>query len=158
MLGFWCPALHRSSSRLVKALKFQKWPCQGHVWHSSTSRLASPLTHIGTCLDMSGQFSNRSKHIWNMPWTCLSDHAWTCLENKEIRSILEYGAIVFHHGLTLSLSNLIESVQRNFVKMLSNYVGQDFSWMEGSIFFCIEPMSLRRVTLCETFIKKTLKS
>ena len=78
--------------------------------------------------------------------------------NKEIRSILEYGAIVFHHGLTLSLSNLIESVQKNFVKMLSNCIGQDFSWMEGLIFFCIEPLSLRRVTLCETFIRKTLKS
>ena len=120
MLGFWCPALHRSSSRLVKALKFQKWPCQGHVWHSSTSSLAIPLTHIGTCLDMSGEFSNRSEHVWNMPWTCLSDHAWTCLENKEIRSILEYGAIVFHHGLTLSLSNLIECSEKfcqNVVKL-----------------------------------------
>ena len=42
--------------------------------------------------------------------------------------------------------------------MLSNYIGQDFSWMEGLIFFCIEPLSLRRVTFCETFIRKTLKS
>ena len=61
MLGFWCHALHRSTSRLVKTLKFQKLPCQGHVRHSSTSRLASPLTHIGTCLDSSQTHLNMSE-------------------------------------------------------------------------------------------------
>ena len=78
--------------------------------------------------------------------------------NKEICSILEYGAILFHHGLTLSLSYQIESVQRHCLALLSKYIGQIFSYSEAKIYFSVEPLTLRRQTLCEKFIKKTLKN
>ena len=78
--------------------------------------------------------------------------------NKEIRSILEYGAIVFHHGLTQSLSQKIENVQRHFLSLLSSHIQQKFSYSEAKIFFFVEPLSLRRETLCQRFIKTTLKN
>ena len=78
--------------------------------------------------------------------------------NKEIRSILEYGAIIFHHSLTQSLSDQIENVQRHFLRMLSRHIGHKFSYSEAKIYFVVEPLILRRETLCECFIKKTLKN
>ena len=78
--------------------------------------------------------------------------------NKEIRSVLEYGAVLYHHGLTKSLSDQIEAIQRHFLKLLSGHIRQKFSFMEASIYFHVEPLILRRHTLCVQFIKKTLKS
>ena len=42
--------------------------------------------------------------------------------------------------------------------MLSSYVGEKFSYGEATIFFCQEPLNLRKQTLVETFIKRTVKS
>ena len=78
--------------------------------------------------------------------------------NKEIRSVLEYGAILFHHNLTQSLSEQVEGVQRHFLSLLSGYIGHKFSYSEAKIYFHVEPLLLRRQTLCETFIRKTLKN
>ena len=41
---------------------------------------------------------------------------------KEIRSVLEYGAVIFHSGLTNKLSGDIENVQTLVLKLLSNYL------------------------------------
>ena len=41
---------------------------------------------------------------------------------KNVRSVLEYGAIVFHSGLSNKLSNKIESVQKLVLNFISNYI------------------------------------
>ena len=76
---------------------------------------------------------------------------------KEIRSILEYGSVLFHSGLTQELSNRLEDIQKVFLRLLSKYIGVKFSYMESCIYFCIEPLSLRHQTLSETFLKKVVK-
>ena len=78
--------------------------------------------------------------------------------NKEIRSVLEYGNVLYHHGLTKSLSDQIKAIQRHFLKLLSGHIGQKFTYMEASIYFHVEPLISRRHTLCLQFIKKPLKS
>ena len=77
---------------------------------------------------------------------------------NEIRSVLEYMCLVFHHGLTQELSNNIEAVQRLVLKLLSRYLGLRLSYNEACILFMIEPLFSRRLVQCQTFIKRTLKS
>ena len=77
---------------------------------------------------------------------------------KEIRSVLEYGAVVFHSGLTNRLSCDIENVQKLVLHLLSNYLGLQFSYSEACIYFMAEPLSLRRISLCENFIRRNRKS
>ena len=76
---------------------------------------------------------------------------------KEIRPILEYGAVLFHFALTVELSDMIEEIQKIFLRLLSNYIGVKFSYMEACIFYFTEPLILRRQTLCENFVKKLMK-
>ena len=77
---------------------------------------------------------------------------------KEVRSILEYGAVLFHHALTRDLSEKIEAIQRLVLRLLSSSLNLNLSYMESSILWCVEPLSLRRDRLCVTFLKRTLKN
>ena len=54
---------------------------------------------------------------------------------KEI-SILKYGAVIFHNGLTKKQSDTIEAVQRKVLLlfMLSSYINVKFSNSEETIF------------------------
>ena len=76
---------------------------------------------------------------------------------KEIRSVLEYGSVVFNGSLT-KLSNEIESVQRLVLKLLSNHLNLQFSYEEACTFYCTEPLSLRRIEQSENFIRRNLHS
>ena len=76
---------------------------------------------------------------------------------KEIRSVLEYGAVLFHFGLTIELSNTIEDTQKIFLRLLSKYVGLKLSYMESCIYFQVEPLVSRRETICRSFIRKYLR-
>ena len=78
--------------------------------------------------------------------------------NKEIHSILEYGAILYHHGLPQTLSDRVESIQCHFFKFQSSHIGQELSYSKVSIYFFEEPLSLRMHDLCLKFIKKSFKS
>ena len=77
---------------------------------------------------------------------------------KEIRSVLEYGCVVYQHGLTQELSDKLESVQRLVMYLISKYLNLDLSYMESCILHNIEPHSLRRQNQCETFIRRTIKN
>ena len=77
---------------------------------------------------------------------------------KEIRSVLEYGFVVYHHGLTQDQSKSIENVQRICLGLLSKYIQVKFSYSEACIFFFVEPLFLRRLDHCRTFIRRTLKN
>ena len=71
---------------------------------------------------------------------------------KEIRSILEYSAVIFHSSLTTKLSNDIESVQRLVMFLLTQYLSLKMSYMESCLLFSAESLHLRRSNLCETFV------
>ena len=77
---------------------------------------------------------------------------------KEIRTILEYGAVVFHSSLTKKQSNAIESVQRKVFYILNNYLQIKLSYSESCIFYCTEQLDSRRLDICKTFIRRSLKN
>ena len=77
---------------------------------------------------------------------------------KEIRSVLEYGCVVFHYGLTKELSDKIESVHKLVLYLISKFLEIDLSYMENCILYNVEPLELRRQSQCETFIRRTLKN
>ena len=76
---------------------------------------------------------------------------------KEIRPVLEYGAVVFHSGLTREQSNAIENIQRNIFRILSKYINIKFSYTESCIFFEADFLFSRRIDLCHSFVKRHLK-
>ena len=73
---------------------------------------------------------------------------------KEIRSVLEYGAVLFHHALTIELSDKIEGIQRLVLRLLATANNLKLSYMEACILFSVEPLILRRDSLCERFVKR----
>ena len=77
---------------------------------------------------------------------------------KEIRSVLEYGSVVFHGSLTKKLKNKIESVQKRIFNMLGKFLGLDMSYSELCTLFCAEPLHSRRFEISKTFIKRNLKN
>ena len=77
---------------------------------------------------------------------------------KEIRSILEYGAVVFHSSLTKKQSNSVENIQKIVLKMLSQYLNLKFTYSEATIYFCTEQLYSRRLELCKTFIKRNINN
>ena len=78
--------------------------------------------------------------------------------HKEVRSILEYGAVIFHGGLTKQQSEALESVQRGFFKFLSHSLQIKLSYNEACIFFATDKLVFRRLDLCKTFIKRNKKN
>ena len=57
---------------------------------------------------------------------------------KEIRSVLEYGSVVFHSGLTKKLADEIEDIQRIFCRLLAGYLKLSLSYSESCILFKID--------------------
>ena len=77
---------------------------------------------------------------------------------KEIRSVLEYGAVVFNSGLTIKLSQEIENIQSSVLGLLSRNLGLRLSYTEACIFFCTEQLYSRRFDLCKHFIQRNSHS
>ena len=105
--------------------------------------------------------SKASKRIWilrRLMELYLDTDIILDVYRKEIRSVLEYAAVVFHSGLTKKQSDALESVQKLVLKMLSNHLNLNFSANEAYIYFMTEPLEGRRLEACKTFIKRTLKN
>ena len=78
---------------------------------------------------------------------------------KEVRSILEYGAVIFHSGLSKKLSRQIEAIQKQFLRGLASYLKVElFSYDELMIFFHTESLESRREDISRTFINRNLKN
>ena len=75
---------------------------------------------------------------------------------KEIRSITEYGAPVFHLGLTQSQSNKIEAIQRLVFGLLGRYLCLKLSYSELCILFFKEKLKDHRYEACITYVRRTL--
>ena len=74
---------------------------------------------------------------------------------KEVRSILEYAAPVWHSGLTKQQSNQIERIQKQAFRII---LGQDYiSYEVACTILSMEPLYIRRTQLCINFAKKDLK-
>ena len=75
--------------------------------------------------------------------------------NKQIRSILEFGVPVWNPSLTKEDSCEIERVQKAFLHIL---LGNDYLDYENALRKTnLEKLKDRRVSLCRTFAKKSLK-
>ena len=72
---------------------------------------------------------------------------------KEIRTILEYGVVIFHSSLTQKQSNAIESIQRKVLYILNGYLNINLSYSESCILYCTESLKSRRLDICKIFIK-----
>ena len=76
---------------------------------------------------------------------------------KEIRSILEYGSVIFDGSLTKRQSKCIKNVQRNILRLLARNVGIQMSYDELTIYFSAEPLWSRRIEAFKTFVKRSFK-
>ena len=72
---------------------------------------------------------------------------------KEVRSHLELAVPAWHSNLTLALSADIERVQRMAVGIILGTF--EYSYEISCTLLGIEPLYLRRITLCTNFAKKT---
>ena len=74
---------------------------------------------------------------------------------KQIRAILEFGAPVWNSGLTKAESTDIERVQKAFLHIA---LGNNYQSYKTALEIAnIEPLEDRRIKLCLTFAKKSLK-
>ena len=73
---------------------------------------------------------------------------------KDIRSILEYGALVFNSGLTGKLSEKVKGIQKMILSLISRHLGLRLTYSTSCIHFSVEPLFLRRIELCQRFIKR----
>ena len=78
--------------------------------------------------------------------------------HKEVRSILEYGAVVFHSSLTQKQSDDLEAVQRGFFQLLSHSLNLKLSYSEATILFASEKLVFRRTDICKKFVKRNLRN
>jgi hypothetical protein len=76
-----------------------------------------------------------------------------------IRSILEYGAPVWHHSLTVAQSNSLENVQKRVVKHLSGIPKYDHGYDYDKLLILngLELLSQRRERLCLILFKKIVQ-
>jgi hypothetical protein len=75
---------------------------------------------------------------------------------KQVRSILEYCAVVWHSGLTKENNANIERVQKS---ALSIILGKSYLNYENALFILnLEKLCVRRERLCLKFAKKSLAS
>ena len=74
----------------------------------------------------------------------------------EIRSLLELAVPVWHSGLTVKQSDQIESIQKISLSLILN----DFEspYFVKCTILNIEPLFLRRQSICENFVMRTIKS
>ena len=92
----------------------------------------------------------------NMKQSGLRTHELADAFKKEIRSILEMAVPVWHPGLTLEQSILIERVQK---ASLAAILGHKYNTYEDALKQTgLERLSIRRQQLCSKFINKNMKS
>ena len=74
---------------------------------------------------------------------------------KEVRSLLEYAAPVWHSSITSIQSNQIERVQKQAFRII---LGPNYTSYEvACTLLLMEPLCKRRIQLCIDFAKKELK-
>ena len=84
----------------------------------------------------------------------LSSHELFDVYCKEVRSILEFAAPVWHSGLTLKQSASIEAVQKLCFKIILK--SQYTRYSDACNFFCTETLEQRRRKICLRFAKKNI--
>ena len=75
---------------------------------------------------------------------------------KQVRSVLEFAAVVWHPGLTRNNSADIERVQKSALAII---LGKDYNTYENALtHLSLEKLAIRREKLCLSFARKTAKS
>ena len=75
---------------------------------------------------------------------------------KQVRSVLEFGAVVWQPGLTQINTNDIERVQKSAIAIILGK--NDLSYENSLLLVGLEKLSKRRKSLCLQFARKSLKS
>ena len=75
---------------------------------------------------------------------------------KHVRSVLEYGAVVWHPGLTLENTMNIERVQKSALAIIlgKNYI----DYKSALLSLGLDKLSTRREALCKKFAHKAIQS
>ena len=73
---------------------------------------------------------------------------------KEIRSILEFGVVVWQSGLTVKMRDQLERIQKICINIILFEAGLNVSYRIGCTLLNLEPLHLRRQDLCVKFIQK----
>ena len=73
---------------------------------------------------------------------------------KEIRSILEFGVVVWQSGLTIKMRDQLERVQKICINIILCEADFHVSYRIGCTLLNLEPLHLRRQDLCVKFIQK----
>ena len=75
--------------------------------------------------------------------------------SKQIRSVLEFAAVVWHPGLTQNNISDIERVQKSALAII---LGKDYTSYENALILLnLEKLTTRREKLCLNFARKTAK-
>ena len=75
---------------------------------------------------------------------------------KQVRSVLEFGAVVWHPSLTQINTNDIERVQKSAIAIILGK--NDLSYENSLLLVGLEKLTKRRESLCLHFARKSLKS
>ena len=97
------------------------------------------------------------KKIWllrRMKIIKLDVHIMTDYYCKEIRSILEFGAVVWYSGITKKMSDQIERIQKICIRIILSDISYNFNYEVCCTILNIEPLFIRRQELCIRFIQK----
>ena len=75
---------------------------------------------------------------------------------KQIRSVLEFTAVVWHAGLTIENTYNIERVQKSALTII---LGKSYRSYEDALLLTgLDRLSTRRITLCAQFAKKAAQN
>ena len=102
-----------------------------------------------------------SKKIWlirRMKNLKLSSDILLDFYLKEVRSILEFGAVVWCSGLTGQLTDKIERIQKICVSIILCDADKEIPYTIGCTLLGIEPLTYRRTDLCTRFVQKAARN
>ena len=160
--------INSSKSKVILFNKSRKWDFPPEVSFSDNVNLVveEEIKLVGIVLTSDLRWEKNTQYICKKAmqkmWTLRRMKSFNLeIEDicdtyvKEIRSILELAAPVWHSGLTVKQTRDIERVQKTALKIIlgNEYTNYDVA----CTLMGIEPLNLRREQLCLKFARKNLK-
>ena len=104
--------------------------------------------------------SRARKKIWTLRRLKILNLDYHILRDfycKEIRSILEFGVVVWHSGITCKMSDEIERIQKICIKIILSELPYNLTYEICCTLLDLEPLIFRRQDLCVRFIQNASK-
>ena len=161
--------INNSKTCIMKFNKSRKWdfPVEMQLKANANLKVVKSTKLLGVILDSNLKWESNTNYIckrafskmWLLRRMQIMGLDFTTILDyylKEVRSILELAVPAWHSNLTLKLSADIERVQRVAVGIiLGTY---EHPYVVSCLLLGIEPLYLRRISLCTNFAKKTALS